>query len=58
MIEQAVGFRRIEVKDGVLLLNNHPIKFRGVNRHDSDPLTGYVISREQAEQDFRLDETT
>ncbi|MDO9795514.1 glycoside hydrolase family 2 TIM barrel-domain containing protein, partial [Glaesserella parasuis] len=30
------------------------IKFRGVNRHDSDPLTGYVISREQAEQDFRL----
>lgn len=54
MIEQAVGFRRIEVKDGVLLLNNHPIKFRGVNRHDSDPLTGYVISREQAEQDFRL----
>ncbi|MFW9300485.1 glycoside hydrolase family 2 TIM barrel-domain containing protein [Glaesserella parasuis] len=54
VIEQAVGFRRIEVKDGILLLNNHPIKFRGVNRHDSDPLTGYVISREQAEQDFRL----
>ncbi|AUI66308.1 beta-galactosidase [Glaesserella australis] len=54
VIEQAVGFRRVEVKNGVLLLNQQPIKFRGVNRHDSDPKTGYVISREQAEQDLRL----
>ena len=30
------------------------IKFKGVNRHDSDPKTGYVISREQALQDLRL----
>src|SRR5699024_11093011 len=47
-IVQMVGLRKIEVKDGVVLLNGVAIKFRGVNRHDSDPVTGYTISREQA----------
>ncbi|OOH89661.1 beta-galactosidase [Pasteurellaceae bacterium 15-036681] len=54
VIEQKVGFRRIEVKDGVLLLNNAPIKFRGVNRHDSDIQTGYAISHAQALRDLTL----
>ncbi|MDH2998819.1 beta-galactosidase [Pasteurellaceae bacterium LFhippo2] len=54
VIEQKVGFRRIEVKDGVLLLNNAQIKFRGVNRNDSDVATGYTISPSQALRDLQL----
>ena len=53
-ISQQVGLRKIEVKDGVVLLNGTAIKFRGVNRHDSDPVTGYTISREQALRDLAL----
>ena len=54
LIYQEVGIREIKVVDGVLFLNGQNIKFRGVNRHDSDPVTGYTISREQAEKDMRL----
>ena len=54
VICQKVGLRHIEVKNGVMLFNGQVIKFKGVNRHDSDPKMGYVISREQAFQDLRL----
>lgn len=54
VIPQQVGLRKIEVKDGVVYLNGTDIKFRGVNRHDSDPVTGYTISREQALCDLNL----
>ncbi len=50
----AVGIREIHTKDGVLYLNGQNIKFRGVNRHDSDPVTGFTISEEQAITDLRL----
>ncbi len=53
-IAQKVGLRQIEVQGGVVLLNGTAIKFRGVNRHDSDPVTGYTISREQALRDLAL----
>lgn len=49
-----VGIRKIEVKDKTVFLNNKRIKFFGVNRHDSDPVTGYTISRQQAEKDLML----
>ena len=48
VIMQKIGFRKAEVKDGVFYFNNQPIKFKGVNRHDSDPKTGYAISYAQA----------
>ena len=54
VIPQKVGLRKIEVRDGVVFLNGVAIKFRGVNRHDSDPVTGYTISREQAAKDLCL----
>ncbi|MBF1220534.1 MAG: beta-galactosidase, partial [Haemophilus parainfluenzae] len=54
VICQKVGLRHIEVKNGIMLFNGQVIKFKGINRHDSDPKTGYVISREQALQDLRL----
>ncbi len=53
-ILQPVGIRKIEIRDGVLLFNGAAIKFRGVNRHDSDPVTGCAVSREQAIIDLRL----
>jgi beta-galactosidase len=53
-ITQKVGIRKVEIKNGIILLNNTPIKFKGVNRHDSDPITGYTISREQVLTDLSL----
>lgn len=54
MIAEKVGIREISVKNGVILLNGAAIKFKGVNRHDSDPVTGAVISREQMLTDLYL----
>ncbi|TDQ57974.1 beta-galactosidase [Mesocricetibacter intestinalis] len=53
-ILQRIGLRRIEIEKGILLINRQAIKFRGVNRHDSDPHSGYAIGREQAIADLRL----
>jgi len=39
-----IGFRTIEVKDQQVLVNGRPIKFRGVNRHDTDPDLGHAVS--------------
>lgn len=54
VIVQKFGLRKIEIKDGVILLNGRKLRIKGVNRHDSDPVTGYAISREQAMRDLRI----
>lgn len=54
IIYQKVGVRCIEIKEDVIYINGVNIKFKGVNRHDSDPITGYTISREQALKDLQL----
>lgn len=54
VIVDYVGFRKIEIKDSVLYVNGQNIKFRGVNRHDSDPQTGFVISMEQIMTDLTM----
>jgi beta-galactosidase len=54
IIGEKVGLRDIAVKNGAILLNGAAIKFKGVNRHDSDPVTGAVISREQMLVDLHL----
>lgn len=51
---QKIGFRRIEIKGGQLLVNNKAITIRGVDRHETDPKTGHVVSRESMEKDIRL----
>lgn len=53
-ILEETGFRHICIKDAVVYINGVPVKIKGVNRHDSDPETGYTISREQAEKDLLL----
>ncbi len=54
ILTQKFGIRCITVKDGVVLLNGKPIKFKGVNRHDSSPYTGAAVSREHALADLKL----
>ncbi len=49
-----LGFRKIEIKQGQLLVNNKPITIRGVDRHETDPQTGHVVSRDRMLQDIRL----
>ena len=51
---QRVGFRSSEIKGGQLLVNGEPILIKGVNRHEIDPLKGFVMSRERMIQDIRL----
>lgn len=53
-IAEPVGFRTIESRGGQVLVNGSPIKLRGVNRHEHDPLTARVVSRERMLQDLRL----
>ena len=54
VITDYVGFREIHTAEGVLYINGVNVKFRGTNRHDSDPVTGFVISKEQLMKDLRL----
>lgn len=54
VITEEVGIREIKVENSVVLVNGQPIKFRGVNRHDSDPVTGFTISIEQMKKDLFL----
>ena len=54
VITDRIGFREIAIRDKVVTLNGQPIKFRGVNRHDSDPVTGFAISLEQMKRDLLL----
>lgn len=49
-----IGFREVEIKDGRLLVNGHPVKLRGVNRHDHDHINGKTVTREDMEEDVRL----
>ncbi len=51
---QPVGFRSVEVRDGQMLVNGRPIRFRGVNRHEHDPRLGRVMTEERMLQDILL----
>lgn len=53
-VVQKVGFRKVEIKDSQLLVNGKPIYIKGVNRHEMDPNTGYVVSMERMKQDIML----
>jgi len=53
-IRKKTGFRNVRIEHGQLLVNGEAVYIKGVNRHESDPHTGHVISRESMEQDIRL----
>ncbi len=54
VITERVGIREIHIENNVIIFNGKPIIFRGVNRHDSDPVTGFVISIDQMKKDMEL----
>ena len=54
MFRLPVGFRKLEVAGKELLLNGKPLKIRGVNRHEFDPDTGYVMTPELMRRDLEL----
>lgn len=54
VIVDRVGLRKVEIRDAVLYFNGKNIKLHGVNRHDSDPVTGFTISLEQMHRDLKL----
>lgn len=48
VISQKIGFRRFEMKDGLMCLNGKRIVFKGVNRHEFSSLTGRAVSLDEA----------
>ena len=54
VITDRIGIREIAIENKIVYINGMPIKFHGVNRHDSDPVTGFTISREQIIRDMSL----
>ena len=52
MIVEFLGVRKVEIRDAVLRFNGQNIKFHGVNRHDSDPETGFTISPARMKKDL------
>lgn len=51
---QRVGFRQLDIKDGMFLVNGKQVRFRGVNRVEHDPFTAHVLTRDRMLQDIRL----
>lgn len=49
-----VGFRRVEIVDGTLLVNGRVVSLRGVNRHEWNPRTGRTLTRADMVADIRL----
>jgi beta-galactosidase len=53
-VTQKVGFRRVEIKGGQVLVNRKPVMFRGINRHEHSPETGHTITVASIEEDLRI----
>ena len=53
-ITEKIGVRKVCVENGVVRVNGVAIKFKGVNRHDSDPLVGSAVGRKEMLRDLRV----
>lgn len=54
VIIKRIGFRRVEIKKGQLLVNGQPVLIKGVDRHELDPDGGYIVSVERMIQDIKI----
>ena len=54
LISTKVGLREVKVENGILYVNGVNVKFRGVNRHDSNPITGATVSIDDMIKDLAL----
>ncbi|MDR1896613.1 MAG: DUF4981 domain-containing protein [Prevotellaceae bacterium] len=54
VIPYRTGFRTVEIKNAQALVNGKPVYFKGVNRHEHDPNTAHVVSKENMLEEIRL----
>ena len=54
VIPQKIGFRRFEMKDGIMTLNGKRIVFKGVNRHEFSSVSGRHVSEEELRKDLKI----
>ena len=54
VVKQRVGFRKVEIKNAQVLVNGQPVLFKGANRHEMDPVGGYVVSADRMLQDIKI----
>ena len=53
-VKKNIGFKRVEIKNSQVLINGQALYFKGVDRHETDPFTGHVVSRASMEKDIQL----
>ena len=53
-LRKKIGFKRVEINNSQVLINGQAIYFKGVDRHETDPFTGHVVSKESMEKDILL----
>lgn len=53
-VRKKIGFKTVEISDGVFLVNGKKIKLKGVNHHDTDAETGYTLTYEKLERDVKV----
>ncbi|MBQ8094426.1 MAG: hypothetical protein IJ242_12765 [Clostridia bacterium] len=53
-VKERIGFKHVEIKGDVFLLNGQPLKLKGVNHHDTSPTNGYTMTPEEIERDVQL----
>ena len=53
-VKERIGFKTVEIKGDVFLVNGRKIKFKGVNHHDTSPTNGYTMTPDEIEQDLDL----
>ncbi len=54
VVSQRVGFRELEIKNGIAMLNGMPVYFRGTNRHEHNPNNGRTLTKELMIEDIKL----
>ncbi|MEE8192456.1 MAG: glycoside hydrolase family 2 TIM barrel-domain containing protein [Gemmatimonadales bacterium] len=54
VVSSRLGFRKVELSGGLLLVNGVPVTLKGVNRHEHEPHTGHVVSDEYMLRDIQL----
>lgn len=53
-IKERIGFKTVEIKKDVFLINGKRVKFKGVNHHDTSPKKGYTLTPDEIEKDLLL----
>ncbi len=53
-VKERIGFKTVEIRGDVFLVNGRKIKFKGVNHHDTSPTNGYTMTPDEIERDVKL----